>query len=274
MRVEDLDGPRVKPGAASAALDTLAWLGLDWDGEILTQSEDLTPYRQAMRRLESRDLIYACDLSRQAIRQAHSAPHRGEHDVPYPAAWRPTSLADQRFTGGATNYRLAVPEETIEVEDQFAGPRVYRPIDEVGDFIIWTKQDLPAYQLAVVVDDQRQRVTDVVRGDDLLPSAARQILLYRALGAEPPRWWHLPLVLGEDGRRLAKRHGDTRLGSYRDSGVGNERIIGLLAWWSGASERREACSLDAFRQRFSLERMSRDPITMTEDDHQWLLGAH
>ena len=121
--------------------------------------------------------------------------------------------------------------EAIALTDEIAGPLLHRPFDEVGDFVVWTKRGVPAYQLAVVVDDARQHVSDVVRGDDLLPSAGRQTLLYRALDHTSPRWWHVPLVLGEDGRRLAKRHGDTRLATYRDAGVPPERIVGLLAGW-------------------------------------------
>ena len=141
----------------------------------------------------------------------------------------------------------------------------------MGDFPVWTKRGVPSYQLAVVVDDARQGVTHVVRGDDLLDSTGRQIMLGRALGLEPiASYTHLPLVLGADGRRLAKRHGDTRLLRYREEGVASERIIGLLAYWSGVTETRSPMALSEFIDRFDLARMDRDPAIFTEEDESWL----
>ncbi|MCA9297128.1 MAG: hypothetical protein KC983_11440, partial [Phycisphaerales bacterium] len=136
------------------------------------------------------------------------------------------------------------------------------------------KRGTPAYQLAVVVDDIRQHVTDVVRGDDLLPSAARQTLLYRALGHTPPNWWHLPLVYGTDGLRLAKRHGDTRLTTYRAQGVRPERVIGLIARWSGIdtgpADETHNMTADEFAEAFDLDRLPRTRVTFTEEDDAWL----
>src|SRR5690606_23449738 len=127
-----------------------------------------------------------------------------------------------------------------------------------GDFVIWTKRAQPAYQLAVVVDDHRQGVTDAIRGDDLLDSAARQLLRYRALGYAPaPAQMHLPLVVGDDGRRLAKRHGDTRVEHYRALGVPAERVVGLIARWSGVQEDRAPMSADEFVGAFNIERLPR-----------------
>ena len=130
---------------------------------------------------------------------------------------------------------------------------------------------MPAYQLAVVVDDARQGVTDVVRGDDLLASAARQSLIYRALRLSEPRWWHLPLVLGPDGRRLAKRHGDTHVETYRAAGVRPQRVIGLLAKWCNACDECVEMSAGDFLRAFRIDRLSKSPVTFTQEDHQWLL---
>jgi glutamyl-tRNA synthetase len=168
---------------------------------------------------------------------------------------------------------MMVEPEEILIDDGFAGTSRHDPQGEVGDFVVWTKRGAPAYQLAVVVDDSRQGVTDVVRGDDLLPSAARQRLLYRALGVESPRWWHLPLVLGSDGRRLAKRHGDTRIASYRRDGVSPERIIALIAEWCGLGRRADSMSSDLFRAMIDLKRLPRAPVTFTQEDHEWLLAS-
>lgn len=278
MRVEDLDGPRNKPDAAQQALDTLTWLGLDYDGGILLQSTDLEPYRAAMRDLAAQRLAYSCDLTRSEIEAAASAPHAPPgtgpgSEVRYPAHLRPSDTSRFTFEREDTNYRFVVHNEPVIIEDHVAGVCEQNPHDDIGDFVIWTRRGQPAYQLAVVVDDARQGVTDVVRGNDLLSSASRQSLLYRALGLREPRWWHLPLVLGEDGRRLAKRHGDTRIDTYRAAGISRQRIIGLLAAWSGVQDDLREMSAENFREGFDLTRLSRDPVVFTEEHHRWLLGT-
>lgn len=272
MRMEDLDGPRIKAGSIEATLDLLQWLGLDWDGPVTVQSADLDPYRAAMRTLSEGRRVFSCDLSRREIEAAASAPHRDDRELRYPPELRPDTPSRYSFDHEETNYRLIVAEEIVHIDDEIAGPTDFKPSREVGDFVVWTRRGQPSYQLAVVVDDARQGVTDVVRGDDLLPSAARQTLLYRALGLIPPRWWHLPLIVGPDGRRLAKRHGDTRLDTYRQNGVAPERIIGLLASWSGVLEpgQREALCAADFRDRFTTATLPPGPITLTKDDERWL----
>jgi glutamyl-tRNA synthetase len=238
MRIEDLDGPRIKNDAAELALDTLRWLGIDWDGDPLTQSHDLSPYRRAMQTLAQQQRIFACDLSRSQISAAASAPHADEHEQYYAPHLRPADHAAFAFEREDCNYRFRVDDNAqVTFDDHCLGPYSYNVATSVGDFVIWTKRGLPAYQLAVVVDDARQGVTDVVRGDDLLSSAARQVLLQDALGLPRMHCWHQPLVLGPDGRRLAKRHGDTRVAAYRDRGVPATRIIGLLASWCGIAMR-------------------------------------
>lgn len=267
LRIEDLDSPRVKPGAARQALADLAWLGIDHDGPALVQSEDLAPYRAALERLERRDLVYACALTRREIEGAASAPHPEEER----RGAEPGE--DSEPEGDRTNRRFRGGAGPIVVADRFAGRRAFDRATDVGDFVVWTKRDVPAYQLAVVVDDARQGVTDVLRGDDLLASAARQSLLGAALGLPEPAWWHLPLVVGADGRRLAKRHGDSRIAAYRDAGVPPDRVIGLLAWWCGIGEDRRPTSAAAFREGLDLARLSRERIVFTEEDHRWLLDA-
>jgi glutamyl-tRNA synthetase len=271
MRVEDLDGPRVRPEASAAALDTLRWLGLDFDGAPRYQSHDLEPYRDAMRRLGS--AVYACSLSRREVAHAASAPHAGDRELRFPPHLRADDADRFGFDGETVNYRLVVEDRPVDVRDEVLGAASQHPHDEVGDFVVWTRRGAPAYQLAVVVDDARQGVTDVVRGADLLPSAGRQQLLYERLGWAPPRWWHLPLVVGSDGRRLAKRHGDTRLETYRHRGVPAERVIGLLGRWSGVTERAEPMTAADFRERFRLDRLDRCPVTFTQADHEWLCGG-
>lgn len=274
MRIEDLDGPRIKPDSAQQCLDLLSWLGIDYDGEIVVQSHDLQPYRLAMQRLAQQRLVFRCDLTRKEIEQAASAPHAGEHETRFPPELRPREDQDALWTFGdeRANYRLLVPDRVLTIDDAIAGTVMFNPSKEIGDFVIWTRRGVPAYQLAVVVDDARQGVTHVMRGDDLLPSAARQSLLYEAFGAMPPNWMHFPLVVGEDGRRLAKRHGDTRLTMYRDQGVPAERVIGLLASWCGLEGGRAEISSQDFLARFNLDTLPRCPITFTPEDHAWLLS--
>lgn len=294
LRIEDLDGPRVKHDAAARAIETLRWLGVDWDEGPLVQSEDLSPFVEAMRTLAREGKAYPCALTRAEIEEAASAPHGasvsmgteqagagggggtgGGGESRFPASLRPP-IVSREFDDPETNWRFVTPpppEGVVAFTDAFCGPQRIDPSETVGDFVIWTKRAQPAYQLAVVVDDHRQGVNEVVRGDDLLDSAARQILLRRALGiARDPVYTHLPLVVGEDARRLAKRHGDTRLDRYRERGVASERVIGLLARWCGVTDRREPMSPDDFRDRFSLERMPRSAVVFTSEDDAWLLG--
>ncbi len=275
LRIEDLDTPRVKPGVIDLTIDLLRWLGIDWDEGPLVQSQDLTPTLRAMHILAERGHVYPCSLTRREIEAASSAPQEGAHDVPYPRSLRPAHLPG-RFTDDSTSWRFATPDARVHFPDAFAGEQSFDVGAIVGDFVVWTRRDpgrpgQPAYQLAVVVDDHRQGITHVVRGDDLLDSGARQLLLYRALGLTPePVYTHLPLVVGEDGRRLAKRHGDTRLDVYRAAGVPPERVIGLAAYWSGLSHDRRPLSAADFLDRFDLRRMPRQAAVFTREDDQWL----
>lgn len=270
MRIEDLDGPRVRAGAAEQTLETLAWIGLDWDGAVLVQSDDLASYIAAMERLAAAGLAYPCELTRSEIEAAASAPHGHEGETPFPATLRP-QINPMSFNERHTNWRFVVDDRRVDFDDCFVGPVCRSPAQQCGDFVIWTRRGQPAYQLAVVVDDARQGVTDVVRGDDLIDSAARQMLLIEALGLQPkPRYTHLPLVVGPDGRRLAKRHGDTRLEHYRSLGVPAERLVGLVAFWCGITPKRVAMSAAEFRDRFELSTLPRDKTVLSPEDDRWL----
>lgn len=268
LRIEDLDTPRNKPGAAEGLVQTLQWLGLDWDEGPIRQSSDLEPYRQAMRRLAEAGHVFECSLTRSQIETAASAPQAGVHEDRYPPSLRP-EIVPRHFVDVGSNWRFVTQPGTVRFNDGFLGPQLHDPSETVGDFVVWTKRGQPAYQLAVVVDDARHGVTQVVRGADLLDSTARQILLQRALGLRHPRHTHLPLVVGPDGRRLAKRHGDTRIEQYRTLGVTPQRIIGLIAHWCGLPSRREM-GPDEFLDSFSLDRIPNDTITFTHEDDEWL----
>ncbi|MFG0256912.1 MAG: glutamate--tRNA ligase family protein [Phycisphaerales bacterium JB043] len=277
MRIEDLDGPRVKPEASQQAIRVMEWMGMEWDAGPVFQSHEIDRYAEAMGVLVSNRSAYPCALTRTQILDALHAPHVDSREIRFPPELRPTEFPE-RFNDPDTGWRFVTPDEVIEFEDLFAGEQRIRVSDSVGDFVIWTKQGMPAYQLAVVVDDARQGITDVVRGDDLLDSAARQRLVYDALGFDNwPAQCHLPLVVGEDGRRLAKRHGDTRIARYMEAGIPSERVIGLMASWCGIGSEepgargpRREMGIHEFVERFNLGRMSQEPLTCTREDEAWL----
>jgi len=278
LRIEDLDGPRVKPQASAAAIDTLRWLGLNWDGPPTHQSHDLTPYREALKALQDQDAIYPCACTRKDILSAQSAPHEDEHELRYPGTCRPQSRPDRAdapetiLEDSPYAWRVKVPDGPVTFQDALHGEQSFDIQKQVGDFVVASKMGLPAYQLAVVVDDARAGVTQVVRGDDLLGSSARQLFLYRMLGLGPlPTYTHLPLVLGPDGRRLAKRHGDTRVSAYREQGVSPQRLIGLLAWWSRVDTKRQMMTAHEFAQQLDMKRIGTGTVTLTQEDQAWLL---
>lgn len=279
LRIEDLDTPRVKPETIKGVPRTLEWLGLDWDQGPVIQSDSIRAHERALEVLRLAGLVYPCVMTRTQIEAAAaaSAPHQGTHEVRFGPELRPAWFE----RGGPpaerdlqANWRFACEPGLVRFEDRCAGVREFDPAAGVGDFLVWTKRGAPSYQLAVVVDDHHQDVTDVVRGDDLLDSAARQLLLYRALRLAPePGYWHLPLVLGQDRLRLAKRHGDTRVDSYRERGVSAEAVIGLAAYWCGTLPERECMSAAEFVSAFRVDTIPQAPITFTAEDEAWLLAT-
>ena len=271
LRVEDIDSPRVKAGAAEQACDDLRWLGLDWDGAPVVQTQRLPLYEAALDRLRAQELVYPCTCSRADVERAASAPHL-DHDGPvYPGTCAGRRAGDAASLGGRPYcWRFRVPADSPGFVDGFLGP-VHVDLKALGgDFVVWKapRGDVaasPAYQLAVVVDDADQGVTEVVRGDDLVPSTPRQLLLYAALRLTPPRFVHVPLVVGPDGRRLAKRHGDTRLSALRAAGVSPEALLGLLAWSCGWLDRVRPATTAELLSRFRLDTIPRRPFVLTPD---------
>ncbi len=279
LRIEDLDGPRLKPGADQQAIEDLSWLGIDWDEGPHYQRQDLSAYHQALECLERQKLIYPCVCTRGQIRSAQRAPHGDEHELRYPGTCRPGTNAPPALAEPSPSdhddqaWRLVVPDQPIMFDDQLQGRQTVNVQQQVGDFVVSTKAGLPAYQLAVVVDDARQGITHVVRGDDLIRSTGRQLWLYRLLGlGTPPHYLHLPLVLGPDDRRLAKRHGDSRVAWYRRRGTTPERIVGLIARWCGLLSQNAPLTTDEFLGRFSLSQLPLGPVRLTQEDHAWLIG--
>jgi glutamyl-tRNA synthetase len=264
LRIEDLDGPRVKRGADVLAMDDLRWLGLDWDEGPVYQSPRMGVYRAAAERLLNEGKAYACACTRREVELAASAPHAEDGAAVYPGTCRGRykSMAEAEAVAGRVPViRFGVPEGEVLFVDEVQGLVRCNPARELGDFVIMKADGTAAYQLAVVIDDAETGVSDVVRGDDLVDSTPRQMLLYRALGFEQkiPRYWHLPLVVGPDGKRLAKRHGDTRILYYRGRGVSAGRILGMLARWSGIELEGEVSALDLVG-RFDVGRMPRKAV--------------
>ena len=236
LRLDDLDAPRVAAGGERATIDDLRWLGLDWDGEPVRQSKRMKRYEAAMRALASSGRVFESPHSRAEVREAAasaSAPQEGQVHAVFPRSLRPVATDAWRFADTCVNHRVAVPEGPTQVHDALLGARDADLAREHGDFLVWAKAGIPSYQLACAVDDGELGVTDVVRGEDLLASAAAQQLLLGWLGHATPRWWHLPLVRDAGGRRLAKRDGDEGLATMRAQGVEAGRVRGLVALWLG-----------------------------------------
>lgn len=264
LRIEDIDSPRVKAGARESALADLRWLGLDWDGTPIVQTKRLAAYQSALERLKAAEMIYPCTCTRTDVERAASAPHLEQEGPIYPGTCAHRRAADaDSLKDRSYAWRMRVGDETIDYDDGFRGPAALNLHAIGGDFVVWKSAGTPAYQLAVVVDDAAQGVTEVIRGDDLVPSTPRQIVLYRALGLAPPNFAHVPLVVGPDGRRLAKRHGDTRLASLREAGVSAPALLGLLAWSCGWIDRITPIALADLLPRFNLQAIPPQPFVIT-----------
>jgi glutamyl-tRNA synthetase len=251
LRIEDLDRDRCRPEWEPPLRDDLAWLGLDWDVEQQRQSERGDVYDEALDRLIAAGAVYECFCTRAEVRAA-SAPH-GPEPV-YPGTCRDLSEAEReerRAAGRRAALRLRVEPEVLVFDDLVHG-RCEREVAEGGDFVVRRADGLHAYQLAVVVDDGEIDVTHVLRGDDLLSSTPRQLLLQRLLGLPTPVYAHVPLMRAPSGERLAKRHGDETLQSLRAAGRSSQEIVGALATSVGLAASGERVTADALIARFAL----------------------
>jgi glutamyl/glutaminyl-tRNA synthetase len=234
LRNEDLDAGRCRPEFVEAMLEDLRWFGIDWDEgpdvggphAPYHQSERFNRHLEAWQKLQAGGFIYPCSCSRKDILQAAGAPHAGEEEPLYPGICRPgTAPPPPANERAGRSWRFRVPEgEAVTFEDRREGRQTFVAGRDFGDFVVWRKEDLPAYQLAVVVDDAAMGVTEVVRGTDLLLSTARQLLLFRALHSPAPDFYHCPLILDENGQRLAKRHEALSLRALRAAGRTPEEL--------------------------------------------------
>ena len=275
MRMEDLDGPRAEPRFADAALSDLAWLGLDWDGPSLLQSTGLPRLNAAVSALIAAGKAYPCVCSRTDVRNAQSAPHADALEPRYPGTCRGryASLAEaEHESGRPAGARLLVPDGSVSIEDGVSGMSRWDVARDVGDFLIAKRDKAPAYQLAVVVDDAAQGVSEVLRGDDLLPSAARQWHVQTALGLPHPAWFHVPLVTDESGRRLAKREADLSLAELRAGGTDPRAIVAWAARSAGIDVGERVTPQDA-SSSFELARVPRKPVSLDSKTIEALKSA-
>ncbi len=307
LRMEDLDARRAQPDRVQLTYDDLRWLGMDWDAgppeadtktanetnatnasEEYVQSKRLKHYEDTLDHLNTRAVIYPCVCSRAeiatAVAQSAGAPQEGDVQVRYPGTCRGRfNIGDQRHEnrsdigvkvehemGIAPCWRFCVPQGTATFDDAVYGSQSWDVDADSGDFPVTRFDGTPAYQLAVVVDDAAMGIDCVIRGDDLLSSTPRQILLYRSMEMRVPQFVHIPLVVGPDGKRLAKRHGESRIAQFREAGVTAAQIVGWVAWRSGQINR--PCEMEARElvDKFDLAKMPRDRVILCAEDLNWL----
>ncbi len=268
LRIEDIDSPRIKPWAIEQAIEDLRWLGIDWEegpdvggaNAPYIQSERRDSYRAALDRLIETDRVFPCTCTRRDIEAAGSAPHFEHEGKIYPGTCARWKRGDPIPESGTFCWRFRAGHQAVEFDDAVLGRQQCVPADHLGAFPVTQKSGDPSYQLAVVVDDAAMRITEVVRGDDLVASTFRQIELYHALGQTVPTFAHVPLVLGKDGRRLAKRHGDTRLSHYRELGVRGEQVVQWAAQSAGLAAPGTPTATHDLIENFAWEKVCRDSV--------------
>jgi glutamyl-tRNA synthetase len=261
VRMEDLDRSRVRLGVEEEQLADLSAIGLDWDGPVVRQSERMELYEEAIARLDAGGLLYPCYCTRAEIRAAASAPHGISAADRYPGTCREltsTERAEREAAGRPPALRVRSENVRAGFEDRLLG----RFEEEVDDFVVRRNDGTPAYQLAVVVDDTAQGIGEVVRGADLVDSTPRQVLLARLLRLPDPRYAHVPLVLGPDGQRLAKRHGAVTLS---DRGEGPDEVRTWMAISLGLAEDGETPTPDELLARFDPDLLPREPTVWSPD---------
>ena len=264
IRIEDIDPFRDIPGAGDAILRTLADFGLTSDEPVVRQSERLELYEAALKTLEDRHRAYGCACTSHEIKTEDV--RLGLPAGVYPGTCRsltPAEVAEKR-KAKAPAYRLKVPDEVVSFTDGCMGPHSENLLRDCGDFYLRRADGVFAYQLAVVVDDARMGVTEVVRGADLLSSTARQLYLYRLLGLKAPRFAHCPLLLAPDGRRLSKRDGDQSLENLRARYTAAE-IVGKLAYAYGLQEEPAPRTPESLIADFSWKKVPKHDICLPED---------
>jgi glutamyl-tRNA synthetase len=268
LRIEDLDAARCRPALVDVLRRDLDWLGLTFDGPVVFQSQRGELYQAALDRLTAQGRVYPCFCTRTEVARAATAPHGPSDDGPiYPktcAALSEEAVA-QRSQGRTAALRFRAGSAPERFVDGVHGPLEQDVEARVGDFVVRRNDGVASYQLAVVVDDADLAVTHVLRGDDLLDSTPRQRQLARALGLPPVEYAHVPLLVGPDGKRLAKRTGPPNLSELREAGLRPEQLLGLLAIWAGLSDGRPVRAAELVEQ-FSLQKLPRSAVRLDTDE--------
>lgn len=266
LRWDDLNATRVRPETMAQLRSDLSWLGLKTDREYY-QSQRGVLYQQALEKLRAQDLIYPCICTRQQVMM--SAPHSGENAGRYPGTCR-DKFHSLREAGPGAYWRIKTPDTLMTVEDCLTKPLRQNIQGVFGDIALTHADGKIGYQLSSIVDDGDMGVDGVIRGDDLLDSTPQQLFVAQALGMTPPQWCHLPLVIGQSGRRLAKRDGESRVWHYRKRGIRPERMIGWAFWKSQNQKMPIECSMAEAVSEFDLARVPREPVVLTAEDLAWL----
>ncbi|MEM7735696.1 MAG: tRNA glutamyl-Q(34) synthetase GluQRS [Deinococcota bacterium] len=283
MRIEDIDRDRSKAEYLTANLRELRWLGLTWDEGAnvggaygpYEQHKRTNLYEAALEQLEQHPNIHLfnCYLSRKDLRELASAPHASSSTPVYGPAERELNAhlkEAKQQAGKQPSVRLAMPDKNISFTDELAGHQIVNVAEAMGDIVLKRADGMWAYHLAVVVDDIAMNINQVVRGDDLLTSTAAHLVLYEAFDAVPPSYLHVPLLLDENGERIAKRQGGYTLTALQESDVQPERVLGFLAYSLNLQPHLEPMELAEVLGQFSLERIPKTPFQLTSEHLAWL----
>lgn len=279
LRIEDTDRQRSSDEMSAAILEGMKWLGLDWDEGPYHQADGFERHRADVQRLLDAGRAYRCFCPtdvQQTRRGADGEDDPSQH-FRYDrrcARISPEEASRRAETGEPYAIRFYVPEGVTEWEDLVHGPTTFRN-EDIEDFVILRSDGTPTYNLAVTSDDREMRITHVLRGDDHITNTPKQILLYQALSAETPKFAHLPMILGPDGRRLSKRHGAASVGEYREQGILPQALVNFLALlgWNPGDE-QEIMLEPELIARFSIERIGKKSSIFDPEKLEWMNGQH
>ncbi len=277
LRIEDTDRERSTDAARDAILNSLTWLGLDWDEGPFYQSERVKRHAEAALELLERGHAYRCFCTAEELATERAQAQAARRSYVYSGRCRalpPEAAAARAAAGEPFTIRFKVPPGRTEWDDAVHGPTGFDN-EQIGDFIVLRSDGGPVYNLAAAVDDLDMRITHVIRGDDHVSNTPRQILIYRALGAEPPRFAHVPLLFGPDKQKLSKRHGAQSVEEFRELGYLPQALVNFLALlgWSPGDD-REVMDLRELVEAFSLERITGKSAIFETAKLEWLNGQH
>jgi len=278
LRIEDTDVARMVEGATDVILDSLRWLGLDWDEGPFFQSQRLALYREAADRLLNNGLAYRCYCSPQRLESMRQEQMKRKQPPGYDRHCRSLTAkecAEKEASGTIPVVRFKSPLEGQTSFDDFLRGQIVFENGTLDDFVLLKSDGYPTYHLANIVDDHLMKISHVLRADEWLSSTPRHVLLYQALGWQPPQFAHLPMILGPDRSKLSKRHGATSIIEYKEQGYLPEAMFNFLALlgWS-LDDKTELLTADEIVKHFSLERISRTAAVFNEDKLEWMNGVY